>query len=673
MREQSHSPRPRSVQRTAGRPPGRGAGGFVLGRGVDPGEGLPVNTNEEARDATDEAIVAFRAHIERAGGATEAAYRPVIAKLDGLAAVRESIDAYKGPAVLADGNVEAAIAPACPTEGLDLANEVYLDYTALIAVLRRQHADRGPRRRDRLRNGTDLVNLAARQTDLAGNLLRVTARAEFTGEGIDPRTELPEVATLLGEYERQDDQIRRLATGSSSRSPTRCSRPSGSSGSTRSSPGRWRRWSRPGRTARRPAVVRQRRVHGLPRRRGRGAGHRGRPAGRRSRHPRAAVPAARRPRARRRLRHHLADRPVDHPAAADAHRPGQGRRRAPAARRPARGARPAARRRGHPGRRARAGRHPRRGRRRGRRHQLGAGHGRRPRRRAGRAAAQHLRRVREPRAAQPEPAHPPARLHHPPGVRRDRPRHAGQPVPARPPRHPHAPQRREPARLAGAQPSRRWSAPIPVKDVMRAALGEVEGYERVELSRVDPATVVGATAAELAHLVAELLENALAFSPPDRSVLVQGVGVPEGTCSRSSTRASAWPPPTWRPPTAGCRGPRASRSPRRSTSALRRRPPRRRPRRAGAGRQRRRPRADRHRDAAAERAGRSPGRRGAFPRSPRRPAAGPAPARRPPTVRACPSRAGAGAGAGPGAGEAGWLPRSAFVPASAVEGPGRSR
>jgi K+-sensing histidine kinase KdpD len=82
--------------------------------------------------------------------------------------------------------------------------------------------------------------------------------------------------------------------------------------------------------------------------------------------------------------------------------------------------------------------------------------------------------------------------------------------------------------LAGAQPSRRWTAPIPITDVVRSALGEVDGFERVKLGRLDPVTVAGGTAAELAHLLAELLENAVTFSPPTRSVHVQGVTGREG-------------------------------------------------------------------------------------------------------------------------------------------------
>lgn len=76
--------------------------------------------------------------------------------------------------------------------------------------------------------------------------------------------------------------------------------------------------------------------------------------------------------------------------------------------------------------------------------------------------------------------------------------------------------------LAGLEPHRQWSAPVALIDVIRGALGEVEDYARVEISRFDDALVNGSAAADLTHLVAELLENALNFSPPGRNVMLAG-------------------------------------------------------------------------------------------------------------------------------------------------------
>jgi signal transduction histidine kinase len=76
--------------------------------------------------------------------------------------------------------------------------------------------------------------------------------------------------------------------------------------------------------------------------------------------------------------------------------------------------------------------------------------------------------------------------------------------------------------LAGVDPPRTWSGPVRVNDVIRAALGEVEDYQRVVDRGVEPAMVLGVAAADLAHLLAELIDNALIYSPPDQAVEVRG-------------------------------------------------------------------------------------------------------------------------------------------------------
>ncbi|MCF2532144.1 sensor histidine kinase [Yinghuangia soli] len=78
---------------------------------------------------------------------------------------------------------------------------------------------------------------------------------------------------------------------------------------------------------------------------------------------------------------------------------------------------------------------------------------------------------------------------------------------------------------AGQRPS---AAPLHITDVVRAALSEVEDYRRVVLRRMDEISVAGTVVAELAHLLAELVENALAFSPPDVEVEIYGRRVGNG-------------------------------------------------------------------------------------------------------------------------------------------------
>jgi signal transduction histidine kinase len=76
--------------------------------------------------------------------------------------------------------------------------------------------------------------------------------------------------------------------------------------------------------------------------------------------------------------------------------------------------------------------------------------------------------------------------------------------------------------LAGVDPPRHRATPVPVLDVIRSAVGEVEDYHRVIIRSVEPATVVGTAATDLAHLLAELTENALTHSPPDMHVHLRG-------------------------------------------------------------------------------------------------------------------------------------------------------
>ncbi|WP_079170967.1 MULTISPECIES: nitrate- and nitrite sensing domain-containing protein [unclassified Streptomyces] len=82
--------------------------------------------------------------------------------------------------------------------------------------------------------------------------------------------------------------------------------------------------------------------------------------------------------------------------------------------------------------------------------------------------------------------------------------------------------------LSGAAPSRQWRRPVQLMDVVRAAVGEVEDYERIEVRRLPRIGVSGPAVADLTHLVAELLENATVFSPPHTAVQVLGERVANG-------------------------------------------------------------------------------------------------------------------------------------------------
>ncbi|GAB3144284.1 sensor histidine kinase [Microbispora hainanensis] len=76
--------------------------------------------------------------------------------------------------------------------------------------------------------------------------------------------------------------------------------------------------------------------------------------------------------------------------------------------------------------------------------------------------------------------------------------------------------------LAGQEPARRWSRPVEITDVIRASLSEVEGYERVVLNFPSDVSIAGQSVNDVIHLLAELVENALAFSARDTRVVVSG-------------------------------------------------------------------------------------------------------------------------------------------------------
>ncbi|MET9733916.1 nitrate- and nitrite sensing domain-containing protein [Streptomyces sp. NPDC006458] len=82
--------------------------------------------------------------------------------------------------------------------------------------------------------------------------------------------------------------------------------------------------------------------------------------------------------------------------------------------------------------------------------------------------------------------------------------------------------------LAGEEPGRRWTRPVPLVDVLRAAASEVEQYERIELAAVPTTQVAGRVVNDLVHLLAELLENATSFSSPQTKVKVTGHALPDG-------------------------------------------------------------------------------------------------------------------------------------------------
>ena len=82
--------------------------------------------------------------------------------------------------------------------------------------------------------------------------------------------------------------------------------------------------------------------------------------------------------------------------------------------------------------------------------------------------------------------------------------------------------------LSGEKPPRVWSQPVPLRDVVRAAIAETEDLDRVAFEIPEGPLVDGASVTDVTHLLAELTENAVRFSPPDTAVTIRGRRDPRG-------------------------------------------------------------------------------------------------------------------------------------------------
>jgi PAS domain S-box-containing protein len=76
--------------------------------------------------------------------------------------------------------------------------------------------------------------------------------------------------------------------------------------------------------------------------------------------------------------------------------------------------------------------------------------------------------------------------------------------------------------LSGVDQRRRWGESVPLRDVVEAAVAEVEDYSRVQVAGIHDLTLSGQAASDVAHLLAELVENATSFSSPTTRVEVSG-------------------------------------------------------------------------------------------------------------------------------------------------------
>ena len=98
--------------------------------------------------------------------------------------------------------------------------------------------------------------------------------------------------------------------------------------------------------------------------------------------------------------------------------------------------------------------------------------------------------------------------------------------------------------LSGAAPGRSWRQPVPVVEVLRGAIGEIEDYARVDLLTDSPDFMQGTAVADVTHMLAELVENAVQYSPPNTRVQVRGGRVANGYVIEIEDRGLGIPPDT---------------------------------------------------------------------------------------------------------------------------------
>lgn len=100
--------------------------------------------------------------------------------------------------------------------------------------------------------------------------------------------------------------------------------------------------------------------------------------------------------------------------------------------------------------------------------------------------------------------------------------------------------------LGGEQPGRRWRNPVPLIDLVRGAIAESLDYTRIAAKQMPQVKISGHAVADVIHLLAELMDNATAFSPPESQVSVSGSWSVAVSRWRSSIRVSACRKPIWR-------------------------------------------------------------------------------------------------------------------------------
>jgi signal transduction histidine kinase len=95
--------------------------------------------------------------------------------------------------------------------------------------------------------------------------------------------------------------------------------------------------------------------------------------------------------------------------------------------------------------------------------------------------------------------------------------------------------------LGGAVPRRQWTKPVSVMEILRSAVSETLDYARVQVIARAPGSLNGYAVADVIHLLAELVENATSFSPPDTKVVLRTQAVAAGLVIEVDDRGLGMP------------------------------------------------------------------------------------------------------------------------------------
>ena len=83
--------------------------------------------------------------------------------------------------------------------------------------------------------------------------------------------------------------------------------------------------------------------------------------------------------------------------------------------------------------------------------------------------------------------------------------------------------------VGGEQPGRQWRNPVPLPRIVHSAVAETQDYTRIGVGHLPEIAIPGSAVADLVHVLAELMDNAMSFSAPDARVEVRADTTTQGT------------------------------------------------------------------------------------------------------------------------------------------------